>query len=78
MPFDVNSAIKEGYAPNEIADFLGQQKKFDVNAARKEGYTDEEIISHLNPIPKKSTIGTSFQRGLETICLLYTSDAADE
>ena len=65
MPFDVNSALKEGYNPTEIADFLSQQKQFDVASARKEGYSDNEIIQHLNPQPKKQSLLNTLGRSLE-------------
>lgn len=48
MAFDYEGAIAAGYSPNEIADYLGKQKKFDVAGARKAGYDDYEIITHLS------------------------------
>lgn len=64
MAFDVQGALKEGYSPNEIADYLGAQKKFDVNGARKEGYSDDEIIGFLNPKQKTGFTG-AVQKGVE-------------
>ena len=66
MPFDVNSALKEGYSQTEIVDFLAKEKKFDVDSARKEGYTDNELIQYLNPTPKKQGLLTSLQRSAES------------
>jgi hypothetical protein len=45
--FDITGALQEGYSPQEIADYLAQQKKFDIAGARQEGYKDEQIIAHL-------------------------------
>lgn len=67
MPFDVNSALKEGYNQTEIVDFLAKEKKFDVDSARKEGYTDDELIQYLNPTSKKESLLTNLQRGYETM-----------
>ena len=47
MAFDVQGALKAGYSPAEIADYLGSQGGFDVTAARKAGYKDDEITAHL-------------------------------
>ena len=47
MAFDVRGALKAGYSPAEIADYLGSQEGFDVTAARKAGYKDDEITAHL-------------------------------
>ena len=47
MAFDVQGALKAGYSPAEIADYLGSQEGFDVTAARKAGYKDDEITAHL-------------------------------
>ena len=47
MAFDVQGALKDGYSPAEIADYLASKSNFDVAGARKDGYTDDEIISHL-------------------------------
>jgi len=66
MPFDVNSALKEGYSQTEIVDFLAKEKKFDIDSARKEGYTDNELIQYLNPAPKKQGLLTNLQRGAES------------
>jgi len=66
MPFDVNSALKEGYSQTEIVDFLAKEKKFDVDSARKEGYTDNELIQYLNPKPKKEGLLSNLQRGAES------------
>lgn len=59
MAFDVQGALKAGYSPAEVADYLGSKAKFDVNAAREAGYDDDEILSHLTakiapPKPPKS------------------------
>src|SRR5690349_15356996 len=56
MPgFDVQGALKSGYSPAEVADYLGQQSKFDVAGARKSGYSDQEIIAHLTQPPAATT-----------------------
>jgi hypothetical protein len=47
MAFDVQGALKDGYSPAEIADYLASKSNFDVAAARKDGYTDDEILGHL-------------------------------
>jgi hypothetical protein len=47
MAFDVKGALKDGYSPAEIADYLASKRNFDVAAARKDGVSDDEIISHL-------------------------------
>ena len=47
MAFDVQGALKDGYSPAEIADYLASKRNFDVAAARKDGVSDDEIISHL-------------------------------
>jgi hypothetical protein len=47
MAFDVQGALKDGYTPAEIADYLSSKSNFDVAAARKDGYTDDEILGHL-------------------------------
>jgi len=70
MAFDVNAALSSGYSPNEVADYLGQQKGFDAAAARQSGYTDDEIIAHLSgPVktPSKSGLGTDIKRGFEQL-----------
>jgi len=70
MAFDVNAALSSGYSPNEVADYLGQQKGFDSVAARQSGYTDDEIIAHLSgpsKTPAKEGLGTSFRRGAEQL-----------
>ena len=48
MAFDVKGALKDGYSPAEIADYLASKSNFDVAAARKDGYTDDEILGHLS------------------------------
>ena len=48
MAFDVQGALKDGYSPAEIADYLASKSNFDVAAARKDGYTDDEILGHLS------------------------------
>ena len=47
MAFDVQGALKDGYSPAEIADYLASKRNFDVDSARKDGVSDDEIISHL-------------------------------
>jgi hypothetical protein len=47
MAFDVQGALKDGYSPAEIADYLASKKNFDIESARKDGFTDDEIVSHL-------------------------------
>jgi hypothetical protein len=47
MAFDVQGALKDGYSPAEIADYLASKRNFDVASARKDGVSDDEIISHL-------------------------------
>lgn len=47
MAFDVQGALKAGYSPAQIADYLGSQGGFDVAAARKAGYKDADITAHL-------------------------------
>ena len=47
MAFDVQGALKDGYSPAEIADYLASKSNFDVATARKDGYTDDEILGHL-------------------------------
>ena len=47
MAFDVQGALKDGYSPAEIADYLASKRNFDVAGARKDGVSDDEIISHL-------------------------------
>ena len=53
MAFDVQGALKAGYSPAEIADFLGSENNFDVAGARKAGYKDDELVSHLTQLGKK-------------------------
>ena len=48
MAFDVQGALKDGYSPAEIADYLASKSNFDVAGARKDGYTDDEILGHLS------------------------------
>jgi hypothetical protein len=70
MAFDVNAALNAGYAPNEIADYLGQQKGFDAAAARSSGYSDDEIIAHLSGGVKaqpKGGLTTDVKRGFEQL-----------
>ena len=70
MAFDVNAALSSGYSPNEVADYLGQQKGFDSVAARQSGYTDDEIIAHLSGPskgPAKDGLGASLRRGAEQL-----------
>ena len=47
MAFDVKGALKDGYSPAEIADYLASKSNFDIAAARKDGVTDDEILGHL-------------------------------
>jgi hypothetical protein len=70
MAFDVNAALSSGYTPNEVADYLGQQKGFDAAAARSSGYSDDEIIAHLTGGAKaspKSSLTTDVKRGFEQL-----------
>lgn len=49
--FDVAGALKVGYTPKEIADYLSNTHvELQISDARKGGYSDAEIISHLLPI----------------------------
>jgi len=48
MAFDVQGALKDGYSPAEIADYLASKRNFDIEAARKDGFTDDEILGHLS------------------------------
>ena len=66
MAFDVNGALKAGYSPNEVADYLGSEKKFNVAAARESGYSDQEIIDFLNP-KKQEGVSGSFKKGVEQL-----------
>jgi hypothetical protein len=66
MAFDVNAALKVGYSPSEIADYLGTEKKFNVAVARESGYSDEEIINYLNP-KKQEGVSGSFKKGVEQL-----------
>jgi len=61
MAFDVNAARKAGYSDQDIAEYLGQQKKFDAAGAISAGYAPSELINYLNP--KESTIGSELVRG---------------
>lgn len=45
--FNVQMAIKDGIAPNVIAEHLSEQAGFNYNAARKDNVTDAQIIEHL-------------------------------
>ena len=47
MAFDVKGALKDGYSPAEIADYLASKRNFDVDSARKDGVSNDEIINHL-------------------------------
>ena len=47
MAFDVQGALKDGYSPAEIADYLASKRNFDIESARKDGFTDDEILGHL-------------------------------
>jgi hypothetical protein len=60
MPFDVAEALKAGYSQQEIATFLGEQKKFDTQKAFESGYSPDEVISFLNP--KEQTTGERLKR----------------
>jgi hypothetical protein len=61
--FDVQGALKAGYTLDQIADFLGQEKKFDSSGARAAGYSDWQIIQELNkPEPG---LGELFTRGVK-------------
>jgi len=55
MAFDTQGALKAGYSPAEVTDFLGKQANFDVAAARKSGYQDSEIMSHLESLAASAT-----------------------
>jgi hypothetical protein len=66
MAFDVNGALKAGYSPNEVADYLGAERKFDVSGARESGYSDQEIIDFLNP-KKQEGVSGSFKKGAEQL-----------
>jgi len=61
MSFDIDGALKAGYSPEEISQYL----KFDYQGAVASGYSDEEILSHLSSgkIQPKSEA----MRGLEAI-----------
>lgn len=70
MAFDVNAALNAGYTPNEVADYLGQQKGFDAAGARSSGYSDDEIIAHLmggSKAEPKGGLGTDIKRGYEQL-----------
>jgi len=77
MAFDVEGALKAGYSEQEVADYLGQQKKFDTSSALKAGYTPTEIIQHLSFLENKSKerswgeaasdIGASAKAGLGSL-----------
>ena len=60
MAFDVAGALKAGYSEQEVADYLGQQKKFDTPAALKAGYTPAEIIQHLSTAETKAQAPAGF------------------
>lgn len=47
MPFDYETARKDGWGDSEIADFLATKHKFDVTGARRDGYQDGEIVQEL-------------------------------
>jgi uncharacterized protein YukE len=66
MAFDVNGALKAGYSPNEVADYLGSERKFDVAGARESGYSDQDIIDFLNP-KKQEGVSGSFKKGAEQL-----------
>lgn len=55
MAFDVEGALKAGYSEQEVANFLGQQRKFDTQAALASGYTPRDIISHLSAAAPPTT-----------------------
>ena len=60
MAFDVQGALKDGYSPAEIADYLASKRNFDVGSARKDGVSDDEIINHLMgrvEAPKAAPVG---------------------
>jgi hypothetical protein len=56
MAFDVDAALKEGYTPSEVANYLGETRSFDIAGAKKEGYSSEEILSYLKSTPPKTTV----------------------
>ena len=50
-PYNVGAALKAGYSPSEIADYIGAKGWFDVAGARSAGYSDSEIVNHLASLP---------------------------
>ena len=57
MPFDIESARKEGYTDQDIADHLASASKFDVHGAMKEGYSLDDIASHIASKQSKPNYG---------------------
>jgi len=70
MEFDVQGALKAGYSPAQIADYLGSQSEFDVGGARKAGYSDDQVITYLTGAaipevaPVKETKATPLPEGV--------------
>jgi len=50
---DIDSALKEGYTPDEIVSYIKKTKKYDIDSALKEGYTPDEIVSYLKQEAKQ-------------------------
>jgi hypothetical protein len=46
--FDMESALKAGYSPSEIAKFLSSQVGYNYEEASRQGFTDDEIISNAS------------------------------
>ena len=64
MPFDYNAARNAGYSDDEIASFLGNERKFDVAGARKSGYSSQEIIKHLQETEDTRSAPEKFLAGV--------------
>src|ERR1035437_5630573 len=57
IDFDYQGAVKAGYSPQEVQDYLKNSHgvDFDVQGAKKAGYSDSEIGDYIKSIPSKST-----------------------
>lgn len=65
-PYNVGAALKAGYSPTDVADFLGSHTGLDIAGARKAGYSDSEIASHLATLPAPSDGGPGTANGAPT------------
>lgn len=59
MPFDVDSARKQGVTDDQIINFLSEKHNFDLEKARQAGASNQQIIEFLSPIQASIPISES-------------------